>query len=1151
MKVFKNIPPNAGNQSIHLGFKTIVELGRHIINGREDWMIYDLGLDVEDFIWLDHWAINLREDDVRNWLQFGVSDSDEVKLRYSAAFGTLLLLLAVQSAARGLPQVKDWTLPTKSQFSAESCYSLFVGDDPSPEFLRSVRLAAKRMKIRQGRSSEIKQWVRETITLQIAAPDPPNHSGLSNTSNQSERSDTSDQLEVPIDDIFRKIEAVSGTATVESAAQAILMRAREKGFLRRPWSLTDLCPTEYDYIWLRVWVKSLDENTVNFCLTSNRRFAWSGNEYPIQSAFGLLFFLWISETARRNAVEGCLWKWIPQDVLAPGPRTVLFTQGRPSNALKEALEITARRFKLRHVFGIHGTQQWIETVFLQFGFTRRGMESRLPLWLAGQPPNFAVRQLLDGQTGSGMFRELWETLTNYRRGYVTKENALSQLSGNPWLLPDWTEEILEIAATSVERRREADPAAETHISCLTEPLLNWEPPNAPYFACRLIGLNTLGLSEATYDIEVDGQTRFKIHKQPDGDYQVSGDGEIRFPLSASSGVVRLVGHDGGEVALTEEVELWQSGEEATVFQLSNGRSLADSYPTSMSPKSGYALLLAPDLKLDPEPEIWKKFPSAKIFYLAPGWDSRISAMLGEYVLWQPRLHQTASNTQPAWVNQINIWIEAQQGSHDLYRWGHRVFLMVKHPADMEIKFARHRGVPLNIQQMSKDSARVGPLLIGTDIDDDRLQITLGVKWQNNIRTIKKEIIVEVVGAAKLNAAGWNPVHEKSELEAETARTAQIKIKPPARWDGREKNVSDWAVMEGDQWIKSLSPNQTKIGELAGLGAPLTVRLGPYKADRDVVTVAQAVIDHGVLDKVSLDNGELQLHLTRELDPSKGYSITLWDVDGRIYETAPAPEKNHRLWHCPLSGRTTDFIATGISFEGWRLGSCWQSNWSSRVKSVAGIDPLKTAEMIRWFHLPLLSDQSLNDISKLAHHYPVEFLLAWLEKNGEGQTYSFGDLTEAWLGAVRLIFRDWRPDVSSVSRIFTGLSTDTDHTEVLANVSQLLLRVDPRLLFKMLSVWTNEQPDRSSALEKLKKLRLQIAEARIDTEYAAKFQTLLTESSKEWGVDTDFIEKVIIKDAIRSARGEALDRRDEMNISLAISSETLRRLLAISLIKLIA
>lgn len=1126
-------------------------------------MLYDLGLDAEDFIWLDHWAKNLREEDVRNWLQFGVSDSDEARLRYSAAFGTLLLLLAVQSAARGLPQVKDWTLPTKSQFSAESCYSLFVGEDPSPEFLRSVRLAAKRMKIRQGMSSEIKQWVRETITLQIAVPNPsgqsspsspsnqPNQPNQPNPSNQSGRSDPSNPPEVLIDDIFRKLEVGSGAATVESAAQALLMRARDRGFLRRPWSLTDLCPTDYDYCWLRVWVKTLDENTVNFCLNPNRRFNWSGNEYPFQSAFGLLLFLWISETARRNAVEDCLWKWIPQEALEPGPRRVLFTQGNPSTVLKEALEITARRFKLRHVFGSLGTQQWIETVFLQFGFTRCGMESRLPLWLAGQPPNIAVRKLLDAQTGSAMFRELWETLINYRRGYVTKENALNVLSGNPWLLPDWTEDILEIAATSVERRREADPAAETHISCLTEPLLNWEPPKAPYFACRLIGLNTLGLSEDSYDIEVDGRPRFKIHKQPNGDYLVPGDAEIRFPLTASCGVVRLVSHDGGEIAWTEEVELWQSGEEVTIFQLSNGRSLADSYPTSMSPKLGYALLLAPDLKLDPKPEIWKKFPSAKIFYLAPGWDSRISAMLGEYVLWQPKFHQTAINPPPAWVNQINLRIETQQGVLELYRWGARIFLKVRHPADMEINFARHRGLPLNIQQMRKGSLRIGPLEIGPDMDDDRLQITFGVKWQNNIQTIKKEMIVEIIGAAKLNPSGWNPVNEKSALEAETAQTAQIKIKPPARWDGREKKISDWAVMEGDHWIKTLSPNQTTIGELAGWGAPLTIRLGPYNAERDVMTVAHAVINHGVLEKASLANGELLLQLRRELDPSKGYSITLWDVDGRIYEISTAPEKNNRLWHCPLSGRTSDFIATGISFAGWRLGSCWQSNWSSRVKTVAGLDPRKTAKMIRWFHLPLLSDQSFNDICKLAHLYPVEFLLAWLEKNEGGQSYFFGDQTEAWLGAVRVIFRDWRPDASSVSKIFTGLSTNNDHTEVLANVSQLLLRVDPRLLFKMLSVWTDEQPDRSSALEKLKNLRLQITEARIDTEYAAKFQALLTESSKEWGVDTDFIEKVIIKDAIRSARGEVLDRRDEMNISLAISSEMLRRLLAISLIKLIA
>src|SRR5262245_26005862 len=809
MKLFKNIPPNAGNQSIHLGFKTIVERSRQIINGREDWALDDLGLDVEDFVWLDHWAKNLKDEDVRNWLQFGTSDSDEARLRYSAAFGTLLLLLAVQSAARGLPQVKDWTLPTKFQFSAESRYSLFVGDDPSPEFLRAVRLAAKRMKIRQGRSHEIKQWVRETIALQIPAGNQPS------------------SPEIPTDDIFHELEPAPGTTTVENAAQVILARAKEKGFLRCPWSLTELCPTDYDYIWLRVWVKLLDENTINIYLNSNRRFTWSGSEYPFQAALGLVVLLWISENARRNAIKGGLWEGVPQDALAHEASRMLFTQGNPSPALKEALEITARRFKLRHVFGLEGTQQWIDTIFLQFGFTRRDMDSRLLLWLEGQTPTYAVRQLLDEQTGSELFRELWETLTHYRRGDVTKEYALIRLGGNPWIFPDWLEDILQIATTPVERRKEAtsDPGAEIPFSCLTEPILHWEPPKAPYFACRLIGLNSLGLSEDTYDIEVDGRIRAQIHKQPSGDYKISGGGEIRFPLGASRGVVRMVSHDGGELALTEEIELWRSSEEVTVFQLNNGRSLGDSDNQPMNPKSGYALLIAPDLRLDPKPNIWKKFPRAKVFYLAPGWDSGICALLGEYVIWQPRLTRRETNTQPAWVNQISLRIETQHGLHELYRWGHQIFLKVRHPADMEINFARHRRASLNFQQMSKESVRIGPLLIGPDINDDRLQITLGVKWQNFFQTIKKEIVVDIIGAAKLNVDGWDPIQEKSELEAETARTAQIKIKPPCRWDGGEKNVSNWAVMEGDQWIKMLSPDQTNIGELAGVGAPFTMRSG--------------------------------------------------------------------------------------------------------------------------------------------------------------------------------------------------------------------------------------------------------------------------------------------------------------------------------------
>src|SRR5262249_8757523 len=158
------------------------------------------------------------------------------------------------------------------------------------------------------------------------------------------------------------------------------------------------------------------QNTASYCISPFRRFTWAGIEYPLQAAFGLLMMLWISGCARREAEEGWLWRWIPKEAINDKEaRRLLFTQEQPAPFLKELLEVSARRFKLRHVFGRAGVQQWIDTIFLQFGFTRRGFERRLTEWLARQAPPQAVRSLLDLEMGSASFRDLWEALRNYRQ----------------------------------------------------------------------------------------------------------------------------------------------------------------------------------------------------------------------------------------------------------------------------------------------------------------------------------------------------------------------------------------------------------------------------------------------------------------------------------------------------------------------------------------------------------------------------------------------------------------------------------------------------------------------------------------------------------------------------------------------------------------
>ena len=199
-----------------------------------------------------------------------------------------------------------------------------------------------------------------------------------------------------------------------------------------------------DYVWLRIWIKKLDENTVRYCLRQSERFSWNGTEYPMQGAFGIALLLWVTEEARRKAAEGSLWNRVPQNAFRQEVRQVLFSQQNPTQILKDCIEIAARRFNLRHVFGIEGTQQWFNTVFLQFGFSKSGMESRLQDWLSGHTLTISIDTLLHEKTKSESFVQLWETLKDYRLRKISREETIERIQNSPWILLEWIPRIVKI-----------------------------------------------------------------------------------------------------------------------------------------------------------------------------------------------------------------------------------------------------------------------------------------------------------------------------------------------------------------------------------------------------------------------------------------------------------------------------------------------------------------------------------------------------------------------------------------------------------------------------------------------------------------------------------------------------------------------------------
>jgi hypothetical protein len=102
MKIFNDIPPNNGAQSIQKAFAALANQVGQVVNGRAEWSIGELSIDHDDLCWLQAWAKNLRAEDTRFWLQTDDPvGRNEAQLKYAAVCGSLFLANAHEICFRG------------------------------------------------------------------------------------------------------------------------------------------------------------------------------------------------------------------------------------------------------------------------------------------------------------------------------------------------------------------------------------------------------------------------------------------------------------------------------------------------------------------------------------------------------------------------------------------------------------------------------------------------------------------------------------------------------------------------------------------------------------------------------------------------------------------------------------------------------------------------------------------------------------------------------------------------------------------------------------------------------------------------------------------------------------------------------------------
>ncbi len=847
--------------------------------------------------------------------------------------------------------------------------------------------------------------------------------------------------------------------------------------LHRPWSLVELRLTSPDFKWLSLLVEKLSPDEMMVFRHVENRFS----EYSFDAQIGCILLLQISETGRRYAIERELWAPVFRNVpWHPETKKFLFNGSQPNSRHRRMLESAAVELDLRRAFGEDSVQEWYQSIFLQFGFSRRGLEHQLSGWLAGQNLSTTIIRLRDDpRHQSESFASLWKVMVGYRHGTETLGELNRLLEASPWVLPEWHDVI-----TQACRRKPAEglfPEIESLPDTATASTVTQEVSGSGFlltpmldvdqlkqatprveFRAAIAELSNAALTEDVYRIEIPGHSPVVLVKQHDGRYQASSQDVLLHPLAARLQATLVA--PSGEVVETQALELWDTDDEVTAYNTGNGKRI-DAWSEGLS-VPGLLLIYSADLQIEPDSRAWAKGLLASGSYRCCALDrsSLASAKLslGDETLWEPLLKRESD-----WIRSISIEPTLSPRNDPK-----RLLIRIAHRSGVQVTGVRFHGTlyectPLRVMvSQSAVPSKYQNLSEGADI----VFVTILAKFGDEYG--RRRIRISVRPEANL----WRKDSHWEILRATTcADVTEIRNVAYRFWQP-EPSVPDhtWHVFEGMQWIAPASARSQRLLELSGWGAPLVLRTGPYNSRDKEVNVLAEVTDQGVIQQVTFDaDGSMRISIRTPIVPGSRHSVVLLTLDGNTVwigneailvsqqdgSTVSADEWIIDLVNGSVSVDT--IVAVGIGYEGERLGSWWTENWIELLNEPAGDSTdfpdayfLRIAEAIRWLHLPLLSSRNLRFVRDFAFRHTAPVLCSWLGR-GQVQEFAGTETGESWNSVIRTIFTEWRPSPTAAVQIDQALEAGDDAAQPVLWVSlQALNQINPLVAARFARQWLN-------------------------------------------------------------------------------------------------
>lgn len=930
---------------------------------------------------------------------------------------------------------------------------------------------------------------------------------------------------------------------VEGMVAAVGAVVQRLGKLPPPRSLCELCLDRQDYDWLRTWAQNLPLDLVQEWADAvlPRMINVDGDRFTHLEVAGTLLLMVAAETARREAREGLLWP-VVEKLFRPEVKSLLFVQGQPSQWHKQALEASAYRLQLRHVFDIEGVQKYYVTVYLQFGLTREGL-AQLPMWLSGYQTSSAVDYLLHSTTlASNSFRNLWKQLQAYRHGQISEEKIRKEIATSPWVLPEWEDELLQRAK---EWRNLSVATSGDHVELPTLPLLDsprlyWRPPSDPLFECPIGDVRALDLTDERYDLLIGGNQVGELLRQPDGHYVHQK--AIILPVEEIPDVqfeIRLAS-ERGEVVHTGRVVLLNRDAEIAVYSVDSGQYV-DPWTQSLDPRKAYVLLTNVDLQVQPRPEYVRLIANgaARLFYLAPGWPPELKVLLDGNVLWEPIIESKCKAIrEPEWARQVTLqWTKYSDPTKPL------VARVVDVPAGSRVVAARLGGQKLPVSHEG-NRFEIGPFSLDPASASPVLRFILCLQHGEKKAWISRELELRQGGLAWCGPDGWEWLHGQRRITVQEAKLAVVRWVLPNHWlSDREHRL---ALMEGStfrQWVNK----RAGLGEtLDGYGGALKLRKGLYNGT-DLLQVSSGVTDPGVVSTVYAREGKLYVLLTQPVHPGPAHKVVRWAPGGlpQIYDVIRVVDDRQWEVECPEVDLRSNLIA--VAYRGKRLGAWWPSQvhyWLKKVQLSHSIHAKLLAYMIRWSKMPVLLEDWLAAVRAIAVKFPGEFLSAWLLSDDYIDEAKLADNDEAWQMVPRTVFWSFRPSgKEQVDRIVTLLGGGRPDCRIALRKTVLLLgEVSPMLLGRFVNAW------RESYGTKMPGTLFEYACSLLGPDVSRqnfhwKLNELLENAARDMQVDSSFLKEGIVRPLLT-----ALDKRDESyleplaeeNLAIALRFASFRR-----------